>query len=220
MDGATSFGRPPPLRLWPPSDWQRRWTVRGVLAEEMHWRAQEHGGRKHWPGWQTPESQLVVDEPTTANQVAGLYRALRKAREDVKDEPGAADFYYGEMEMRRNDLTRPRAERWILHAYWALAGYGLRASRAFAAFAVLLIVGAVGLWTVGLGLPASPVPDQAVQPPGFVDVALHAVANATPIGADDLPLTTRGEALRLFLRFTGPVLLGFALLALRGRVKR
>jgi hypothetical protein len=35
--------------------------------------------------------------------VAPLYRALRKAQEDAKDEPGAADFYYGEMEMRRQD---------------------------------------------------------------------------------------------------------------------
>jgi hypothetical protein len=32
--------------------------------------------------------------------IAGLYRALRKGREDARDEPGAADFYYGEMEMR------------------------------------------------------------------------------------------------------------------------
>jgi hypothetical protein len=35
-------------------------------------------------------------------QLAGLYRALRKARGGAKDKPGAADFYYGEMEMRRH----------------------------------------------------------------------------------------------------------------------
>jgi hypothetical protein len=35
-----------------------------------------------------------------------LYRALRKGREDTKDEPEAADFYYGEVEMRR--LARRR----------------------------------------------------------------------------------------------------------------
>jgi hypothetical protein len=40
-------------------------------------------------------------------QIAGLYRALRKGREDIKDEPGAADFYSGEMEMRRR-AQRPR----------------------------------------------------------------------------------------------------------------
>jgi hypothetical protein len=41
-------------------------------------------------------------------QIAGLYRALRKGREDLKDEPGAADFYYGEMEMRRR--ARPAGD--------------------------------------------------------------------------------------------------------------
>jgi hypothetical protein len=34
-------------------------------------------------------------------RLAVLYRQLRKAQEDAKNEPGAADFYYGEMEMRR-----------------------------------------------------------------------------------------------------------------------
>ena len=45
-----------------------------------------------------PESVVL-----TPGVIAGLYRALRKGREDAKDEPGAADFYYGEMEMRRHD---------------------------------------------------------------------------------------------------------------------
>jgi hypothetical protein len=51
-----------------------------------------------WPDWLNDETPDVL-EP---GQIAGLYRALRKGREDVKDEPGAADFYYGEMEMRRH----------------------------------------------------------------------------------------------------------------------
>ena len=42
-------------------------------------------------------------EALSPGAVAVLYRALRKSREDAKDEPGAADFYYGEMEMRRHD---------------------------------------------------------------------------------------------------------------------
>jgi hypothetical protein len=36
-------------------------------------------------------------------QLALVYRALRKALEDGANAPGAADFYYGEMEMRRHD---------------------------------------------------------------------------------------------------------------------
>jgi hypothetical protein len=300
MEGASSFITPPGSEWWPLSQW-RRWSRRGVLAEEAQWRAGElRGGRARWPGWHPPKSGLVGNEPVTAARLAGLYRALRKAREDAKDEPGAADFYYGEMEMRRHDADRPRAERAILHAYWAISGYGLRASRAFAMFAAVVILGALGLWNVGLeaaarpavaGKPggaagptasASPAPRRPAAAPtsapssaargpaaaptalasparrpggratpsaspatdrptvtnageagstsdrpvirsiSFVDVTLYALATATPIGASELgrPLTTAGEAIRIALRFIGPVLFGLALLALRGRVKR
>jgi hypothetical protein len=43
------------------------------------------------------------------DRLAVLYRALRKAQEDNKNEPGAADFYYGEMEMRDRDRQTPWA---------------------------------------------------------------------------------------------------------------
>lgn len=217
MDGEIRFARPPAGRWWRP------WSARGVLAEEAQWRAtQRHRGRVRWPGWQPPATQLVADEPVGPARMAGLYRALRKAREDAKDEPGAADFYYGEMEMRRHDPARPRAERWILHAYWAVAGYGLRAGRAFAALAVLLIAGVAGLSAVGFGVPPPPPPGQpAAEALGLVDVILYTLANITPIGSSlDPTLTSVGEAIRIVLRFAGPVLLGLALLALRGRVKR
>jgi hypothetical protein len=36
-----------------------------------------------------------------ASQVAAVYRDLRRSFEGRSNEPGAADFYYGEMEMRR-----------------------------------------------------------------------------------------------------------------------
>ncbi|MFD3682614.1 hypothetical protein [Streptomyces sp. NPDC058613] len=56
-----------------------------------------------------------------------MYRALRKAFEDSKNQPGAADFYYGETEMRRHDRTATSsAERGLLHAYWMVSGNGLR----------------------------------------------------------------------------------------------
>jgi hypothetical protein len=88
-----------------------------------------------------------------AGQIAGLYRALRKGREDAKDEPGAADFYYGEMEMRRRarparETSRGRVERAILTAYRLLSGYGLRAWRALAWLLVAVMVATIGLRTV------------------------------------------------------------------------
>jgi hypothetical protein len=123
-----------------------RWGGREVIAEERAWRAapqRPDRSRRRWvaPGW----PGWLGDKPDALDpgQIAGLYRALRKGREDIKDEPGAADFYYGEMEMRRHRpvsyrnpgdqssaTVQGRAERGILTAYWLMSGYGLRASRA------------------------------------------------------------------------------------------
>ncbi|WP_353477055.1 hypothetical protein [Streptomyces violaceusniger] len=66
-----------------------------------------------------------------AVHVGPAYRALRKAFEDGKSKPGAADFYYGEMEMRPHDRTgTTRPERGLVHGFGTLSGYSLRASRA------------------------------------------------------------------------------------------
>ncbi len=101
-----------------------RWTPRRTLAEEQHWRAARHAAAD---GWMPAPDRAGVLEPAA---LAPVYRQLRKAFEYGKNEPGAADFYYGEMEMRRHNPDTPRAERCLLTAYWALSGYGLRASRA------------------------------------------------------------------------------------------
>src|SRR5207248_6217622 len=67
-----------------------------------------------------------------ARQIEKTYRALRKGAEDLRNTTGSADFYYGEMEMRRRD-SQSSWERALLFAYWLLAGYSLRASRAIGA---------------------------------------------------------------------------------------
>ena len=57
-----------------------------------------------WGGWDENDgARNPKPGALKPGAIAGLYRALRKGREDLKDEPGAADFYYGEMEMRRHD---------------------------------------------------------------------------------------------------------------------
>ena len=69
-----------------------RYTRRQILAEEWDSRTQRR--RLAW----TPQHI----EPCPAldpERLLTLYRQLRKAQEDAKNEPGAADFYYGEMEM-------------------------------------------------------------------------------------------------------------------------
>src|SRR5262249_60260705 len=69
-------------------------------------------GPRPSPGCRPPRPQLQPE------RLAVLYRQLRKAQEDAKNEPGAADFYYGEMEMRRHATTVRIGERILLLLYW------------------------------------------------------------------------------------------------------
>ena len=149
----------------------------------------------------------------------GLYRALRKGREDIKDEPGAADFYYGEMEMRHRAHQGPPAprpgdapNRGVLTAYWLVSGYSLRAWRALAWLAVTTALFAVAFHLVGFARPA--------QPASYWTSLLYAFRATLSLTDSNVQLTAWGQLLQGLLRLTGPVLLGLALLALRGRVRR
>jgi uncharacterized protein YjbI with pentapeptide repeats len=234
-----------------PDDW--RHTGRRTLAEEHHWRSQQDADG----GWHLPERRPsywletsdrpveVLDPPT----IAALYRSLRKALEDSKNEPGAADFYYGEMEMRRQGVADsprrqawgrgiPRAEQGIITLYWLLSGYGLRASRAIAVLVALIAVSTVAFHLYGFQdrvRPFAAKSELKAQPKiGFpptlgevfdgaksIEALTYAAGTATAIvGAPDAQLTQTGRALRLWLRIFSPLLIGLALLAVRGRVKR
>jgi hypothetical protein len=228
----SGFALPP---LW-------RWTRRHTLAEEHRWR---RARRKH-AGWYPRICQVQglaeYEHVLPPADIVRLYRALRKGREDSKDEPGAADFYYGEMEMRCHDHTAPWPEPLVLWLYWLVAGYGLRASRALGWLLGVLAVATVMLATVGFASPsATPVratitgtppqqrirfetepPTMTVQPPladRLGTAALVAVEGAV-FRTSDQALTYKGRLLQATLRFVGPVLLGLALLSIRGRVKR
>lgn len=133
---------------WPRTPSEERYVDRETIAEEHAWRDWNE------PATQAPEWLMGRDgtEPLQATQIAALYRALRRAREDDKDQPGAGDLYYGEMEMRRHrqahddekapandpqdsasptNYASPRhrlrvgGDTAILHAYWLVSGYGL-----------------------------------------------------------------------------------------------
>jgi hypothetical protein len=201
----------------------RGWGGREVIAEERAWRFSR--SRRNW---KAPEWPPWLDDPEPGalgpGQIAGLYRALRKGREDIKDEPGAADFYYGEMEMRRrarpggnpggqsSAASRGRVERGILTAYWLVSGYGLRAWRAVAWLAVVTALLAVAFHLVGFAVPPRPV--------SYWTSLLYAFRATLSLTDNQVTLTAWGQLLQSVLRLTGPVLLGLALLALRGRVKR
>ncbi|MFI6522835.1 pentapeptide repeat-containing protein [Spirillospora sp. NPDC050679] len=208
---------------WTPrSPWISR---RRVTGDERRWRA---ANGPHAALWTPPADWPARVPPSSAAEVVKTYRALRKSREDAKDEPGAADFYYGEMDLRRlatrvraRDLRRGRQWRgWLaargeyalLWSYWAVSGYGLRAWRAFAALAVLVALCAAAFLAWG-------------YPPGtrmdYADSIRYSLRAATSfLRGPEQKLTATGEWIELVLRFAGPVLFGLALLALRGRVKR
>lgn len=238
IGGPLRFVRTPASRLW---------TNRYVLAEEHEWRAKydrhphdwfpsrcrapsdplpEHMGhrRKTWPAREG------------AAQVQSIYRDLRKGREDAKDEPGASDFYFGEMEMRRLAATPRSWERVLLTAYWAISGYGLRASRALATLVLVLALGTLGFATIGFGpsTQTAYLPVTSTQPvsyrqvsqtgpkPGWAAAVDQSVDSATALLRQNTPrpLTTPGRVIEILLRLLGPLLIGLAVLALRNRVKR
>ncbi|MFD5102937.1 pentapeptide repeat-containing protein [Streptomyces albidochromogenes] len=238
MEGACSFDKVPLRTHW------RRWhplqfTPRRTLAEEHHWRASQSTAGRSW------NVAVFGAEHVGPAQLAPVYRALRKAFEDGKNEPGAADSYYGEMEMRRHDRTgTTRAERGLLHGYWLLSGYGLRASRAMGWLAAAMLVTIVLL--MGFGLPKDSPKQEATgsvplgggkvtfeidkadpqNPTGDrftgerFDKALTVTLNSVVFRSSGQDLTTRGTYIEMFSRVTEPLLLGLAVLAVRNRVKR
>jgi hypothetical protein len=197
------------------------WERRNVLAEECSWRANHHSRANRWtnPWW--PDWADDRPTPLTPEAIAALYRALRKGREDAKDEPGAAAFYYGEMEMRRHARgranspaggSRGRADRSVLAVYWLVAGYGLRAWRAVAWLIGINSVFALAFYLFGFSFPP--------QPRSYWTSLVYAFGSAISLTDNAVKLTAWGQLLQGLLRLTGPVLLGLALLALRGRVRR
>jgi hypothetical protein len=218
-------------------------TRRKTLAEEQHWRS-NRPGRWRPAGWYPqacqPPASSRADTPRELQpgRLAALYRDLRKGREDAKDEPGAADFYYGECEMRRHDPNASRAERLVVWLYWLLSGYGLRAWRGLAALiAAVLLAGVVlAFWGFPSGSPSfRPVAvnragglvyeQQSADPPpglGRLPEAIRFSARSATalLRGPDRALTPLGEWVEIGLRFAGPLLLGLAILSVRGRVRR
>ncbi|MGB0095670.1 MAG: hypothetical protein WBP81_24410 [Solirubrobacteraceae bacterium] len=102
----------------------------------------------------------------------------------------------------------------IISLYWLLSGYGLRASRALLALVVTIaVLGAIPLTLWGFR-PAPPY-GRALLFALQSSISLLRPPTTTP-GRE----TAGGQVIEIFLRLAGPLFVGLALLALRGRVKR
>lgn len=198
LQGRTTFSRAPRLLG----------EGREVIQDEVLYRT----GLKRSRRWQQAYgSSFGSNLPSDPKVVAALYRFLRKNREDNKDEPGAADFYYGEMEMRRSGARLLSAEWSLLTLYWLISGYSLRAWRSF--FAFLFVV-----WIGGTILHFKGYTDEHQLSQVDSVLAFTQVSLAIAKLPDDV--TSLGSAVFILGRLLCPAFLALGVLALRGRVKR
>ncbi|MCJ0907334.1 pentapeptide repeat-containing protein [Rhodococcus sp. ARC_M6] len=142
-----------------PGRWRLPNSRRKIIVEELNFRKPNH----RTSATPTPAIAATADTqtlqegaPAAALDIATIYRDLRRGLESSKNEPGAADFYYGEMEMRRRSTDTAWAERVLLWLYWAVSGYGLRALRAFSMVALVIVGAGVIFSTVGIAPPSDP----------------------------------------------------------------
>jgi uncharacterized protein YjbI with pentapeptide repeats len=190
----------------PPAGWW--WTDRLTIHEERRWRLSTAKGEE-WKKACVTKSE-AEDHHGEAERLAKIYRGLRKGREDEGNAPGAGDFYYGEMEMRRHG-NGSRLERAVIFLYWLVSGYGLRASRALLALALTVLLFAVLFSTLDIRRGKT-----------FRDDVVFSLQSTTSLlrAPDDEVLPTGGQLLEIGLRLLGPLFFGLALVSLRGRVKR
>ncbi len=186
---------------------------RALLVEEAAARVSNCSpcSRDYWNRLATT-SRISNDPPPELRHLAAVYRALRKGREDQKDEPGSADFYYGEMEMRRRSSPWS-VERLILTLYWLVSGYGLRAWRAVIALALVIIVAATSLSRVPLRV-------HDPYPASFCSRLLFSAQSGLSLSGGANLYSPATQVVQLILRIVVPSLIALAVLAVRARVKR
>ena len=211
LDGSVVFANRPRFGYL---EWIR--TRRQMIIEEHHWRSHRLERSKWARCTDHPMSattSVVVQKPEV---IAAIYRSLRKSQEDNKNEPGAADFYFGEMEMRRYSGSSSLAERAIITTYWLGSGYGLRALRAIGGLLVMLAVMSLLLQRYGF--------TQHFHP-AYRDSLLYGTQSILSLSLSSgkislVALTRWGEVIRIGLRIFGPILIALALLSIRNRIKR
>jgi len=124
--------------------------------------------------------------------------------------PSAADFYYGEMEMRRNDRRSSVFDRLVLSVYCLVSGYGLRPLRALVTWMLLVAVGAALMSCGGF------VDSNYTMHRGFLFATRASLPGIPTVEA----LTDVGQYVEITLRVLGTLSAALFLVALRARVMR
>ncbi len=209
---------------------------RQVIAEEQRLRSKTSGAAWDPPACRAGDSATAA--PVAVDELARIYRGLRKAREDGRDAPGAADFYYGEMEMRRLEARRQLAQPgiglgprllhagslFLLEAYRLCGGYGVRPSRPLLLFAGLALAAAVGIDCANL-IHHLPVVHGSQPPPlsesDFEEALVFVLRSALLLPTSARIVTASGgEWIQIAARVIGPILVGLFAFGLRARVHR
>lgn len=167
-----------------------------------------------------PGPGLLQDPEANPDELAGVYRDLRRNLEGRGNRAGASNFYRGEMDSRLRAATAHRryVETLILGAYRMISGYGLSASRAAMSFIVVWLPTSLWLRLSGLYLdPDIPLEDEASMAECLLFTAKSMVGFLSPPAA---ALSPTQQWLQLLLRFAGPVLLAQVVLSVRERVAR
>lgn len=213
-----------------------RRTYREVLAEEHRLRARNSPE----VGWFPSSCAVTLDgfEDGSPGEVelARIYRGLRKAREDARDAPGAADFYYGEMEMRRlsaYDSIRKASgvgssllhlgNIVLLELYRRIGGYGVRPGRPFVVLLALILAAALYVDLADLIELTHQLPNGklAVEAPNFETSMVFVLRSALllPTAAATV-LSAPANWIQIAARLLGPLLLGLFVFGLRARIHR
>jgi hypothetical protein len=187
---------------------------------------------------------------------AGAFRCIRPGGLYAVIDPGPA--YYNRLAAPLANWADPgwigftapeEFDRLLLGLYWLTAGYALRASRALATLALLLVSVIVLLTLWGLpssstpaaaslsitgvppaqrvNLPAQSTPAMPTGPlldrltsAGRIERAARTALGAVVFRDTGQQLTTPGRYIEMAGRLLGPVLLALTLLSIRNRVKR
>lgn len=211
------------LRIAAADPMWRIYRGRQVVADELE--AVRHVGSVALPPVpRDVEGEGISPLKVTAKTVELVYRQLRTALESTKAFSAAADFFYGEMEMRRLAARRISAERALLALYKLTCGYGVRASRALVTYVAVLLLTGLALRYRTSWFVADP--PKVTASPGlnlsdYWDcVAIAARNSVTFFGGSSEGWTAAGVALMFVVRLIGPAAFAFMLLALRSRVQR